>query len=83
MLIRDFPRWAGWVMSLAVICILASFGYSLKWAGPEFCYGLIAGFLTCYVLFRCWRFDYDEPMEPMSQQPQPLQPRSHDRIQGR
>lgn len=83
MLIRDFPRWAGWVMSLAVIGILAGFGYSLKWAGPEFCYGLIAGFTTCYVLFRCWRFDYDEPIVPLDSSDQLSQQHSNDRIQGR
>lgn len=83
MLIRDFPRWAGWVMSLAVIGILVGFAYFLRWTGPEFCYGLIAGFLTCYFTFGCWRRDYDEPMEPLSQQPQSSPPHSHDRIQGR
>jgi hypothetical protein len=60
MIIRDFPRWAVWVMNFAVIAALSVIVYFLRWAGTEFCVGAIIGFAWCYIQFRCWRFDYDE-----------------------
>lgn len=82
MLVRGFSAVAVLAMNLAVIAVLVTFGYFLKWAGTEFCIGLIAGFTACYVLFRCWRFDYDKPTEPLSQSDQLSPPRSRDQIQG-
>ena len=75
MIVRDFPRLAIWLMNLTVIGALVIFGYSLKWAGTEFCVGLIAGFAWCYIQFRCWRYDYDETANSEVQPRQPLPPR--------
>jgi len=54
------PRWAIWLCNILVIAVLATWGYFLKWAGPEFCAGLIIGFSFCYINYRCWRQDYAE-----------------------
>lgn len=70
MLVRGFSGLAVLAMNLAVIAILVAFAYFLRWTGFEFNLGLIAGFTICYVLFRCWRFDFDEPMEPLEKRPQ-------------
>lgn len=78
MLVRGFSSLVVLTMNLAVIAILVAFAYFLKWAGTEFCVGLIAGFSACYVLFRCWRFDYDEPTEPINSPHRPPLPRSSD-----
>lgn len=80
MLVRGLPKWVLWLMNLAVIGVLIALAYSLKWAGTEFCVGLIAGFTACYVLFRCWRFDYHNPTEELPQLPQ-QQPYLRDQAQ--
>jgi hypothetical protein len=74
MLVRGFSTVAVLAMNLAVIAILVCFVYFLRWAGTEFCLGLSAGFAICYILFRCWRFDFAEPTEPAEpSRPQPPQ----------
>lgn len=75
MIVRNFPLWAVLVMNLAVIAVLAAFAYFMKWMGVQFALGWIFGFAFCYVMFRCWRFDYDEPTVPIKQSPQPPQRR--------
>lgn len=70
MIVRGLPSWLVLAMNLAVIAVLSVLAYSLRWTGTEFCVGLIVGFAVCYVLFRCWRFDYDEP----TGQPEPPRP---------
>ena len=60
----DFPRWAVWVLNIAVLAVLTAFGYFLKWAGIEFAIGWLCGFTFCYIVFKNWRQDYDETPKP-------------------
>lgn len=83
MLLREFPKWLVWLMNLAVIAILSALVYFLRWAGTEFCVGLIVGFLWCYIAFKCWRFDYDEPTDQPAPPHQQQLPRSTDRLEQR
>jgi hypothetical protein len=78
MIVRDFPRSLVLLMNLAVVAVLVVFACFLRWTGTEFCVGLIVGFLACYSLFRCWRFDYDATESPEPLHP-PRQQRSVDR----
>jgi hypothetical protein len=78
LLVRGFSAGVVWAMNLAVVAILVAFAYFMRWTGTEFNIGLIVGFLICYVLFRCWRFDYDTTGQTGTHQ-QPLPPRSSDR----
>lgn len=53
------PRWAIWGMNVAVISILYAIGQFFLFAGNGFTYGAIFGFATCYLLYKCWRQDYE------------------------
>jgi hypothetical protein len=59
MLIYDFPRWAVWLMNLAVIAILSVLVFVLKWVGPEFAAGCGVGFFFCYIVNGCWNRDIE------------------------
>lgn len=64
------PRWAIWVMNVAVVAVLASLVYFFKWAGTEFVVGCLVGFWFCYISYRCWRQDYaDEAQAHFTDQP--------------
>jgi fatty acid desaturase len=78
MIVRDLPSWLVWAMNLAVLAALAALAYFMQWMGPAFVYGWLGGFAFCYIAFRCWRFDYDEPTGPSEQSRQPPPPRSRD-----
>jgi 4-hydroxybenzoate polyprenyltransferase len=69
------PRWAVLFCNILVVAILATWGYFLKWSGPEFCAGLIVGFTFCYVWYKNWRQDYaDEARANFTDRPEAQTP---------
>jgi hypothetical protein len=49
------------LLNAVVIAILGGIAYIATLAGPIVVWSFMGGFFTCYILFKCWRFDYDPP----------------------
>jgi hypothetical protein len=47
--------------NIAVVAVLGVIALIAKEVGPWVCLGWLGGFFSCYVIFRCWRFDKDPP----------------------
>jgi hypothetical protein len=77
-IVRDLPTWVVWAMNLAVVAVLAALAYFMRWMGAEYAFGWLSGFAFCYIVFKCWRFDYDEPTEPIEPHHRPPTARSSD-----
>ena len=51
-----------WIANALVIAIMTGLFFVADAAGPWLCGAFFLGFVTCYIGFRCWRFDRDEPV---------------------
>jgi uncharacterized membrane protein len=57
MIIRGFPRWAVWLLNIAVIVALFAVFQSFKLAGWQFALGFGLGAVYLFVLFR-WHYGW-------------------------
>lgn len=57
MLPADFPRWAVWLMNIAIAAVLWLVAQAANWAGWQIGLGYLIGFLACYLMYGCWRVD--------------------------
>ena len=46
-----------WLMNAMVLFGLLGLVWLADAAGPWLCGAFLVGFFTCYIGFRCWRFD--------------------------
>lgn len=57
MIDQSFPRWAIWLMNIAMLAIIWGLSELFKLAGWQVALGFGAGFLCCYLAYHCWRVD--------------------------
>lgn len=57
MLPAGFPRWAVWLMNIAVLTVVWFVAHLAKLAGWQMCLAYLVGFLFCYFAYGCWRVD--------------------------
>jgi len=56
----------GWALfaNVLLIGVLTVLTYALQMFNTQFLLGAFVGFWTCYVLYRCWRQDYEDEKKP-------------------